>query len=62
MNAQAIPVLIAFLAIACVAAFLLRRAFTALNRQQIKPGAERIQTPHTRGGRQDNLMDSRSAP
>lgn len=62
MNGQAIPVLIAFLAIACVAAFLLRRAFTVLNRQRIKPDAGPLQTPPIRGGRDGNHMDSRSAP
>lgn len=62
MNAQAIPVLIAFLAIACVAAFLLRRAFTVLNHQQNKPGAEPLQASSIRSGRDANPVNPRSAP
>lgn len=36
MNEQAIPVLIAFLTVAGIAGWLLRRAFATLERRQIK--------------------------
>ncbi|AHL77601.1 hypothetical protein CH92_02660 [Stutzerimonas stutzeri] len=62
MNEQAIPVLIAFLAIACVAAFLLRRAFTVLNGQQLKRNAEPLQASPIRNGRDANPGNARSAP
>lgn len=40
MNEQAVPVLIIFLAIAGIAAFLLRRAFNLLSPQRIDPSPE----------------------
>lgn len=42
MNEQAIPVLIIFLVIASVAAFMLYLAFTALNRRQADRAAEPV--------------------
>jgi hypothetical protein len=42
MNEHAIPVLIVFLTVAGIAAVLLRRAFTTLDRQQGKPEAGSI--------------------
>jgi hypothetical protein len=43
MNEHAVPVLIAFLTVAGVAAFLLRRALGALNRQQLRHSEKRYE-------------------
>ncbi len=60
MNEHAVPVLIAFLTVAGIAAFLLRRAFKALDRQQNDAGS--VQISANRDGRDGSHVEPRSAP
>ncbi|MCQ4311939.1 hypothetical protein D7241_17275 [Stutzerimonas sp. VN223-3] len=62
MNEQAVPVLIAFLTVAGVAAFLLRRAFTVLGRQQFKNDAGSLQVSLDSERLDDSRVENRSAP
>jgi hypothetical protein len=61
MNEHAVPVLIAFLTVAGVAALLLRRAFAALNRQQIKNEAGSLRASPI-GGPDLSRAETRSEP
>ncbi len=59
MNEHAVPVLIAFLTVAGIAAFLLRRAFKVLDRQQNDAGS--VQLSANRDGQDDSQVEPRSA-
>lgn len=61
MNEQAIPVLIAFLTVAGIAGWLLRRAFATLERRQIKSETDPAQVPPV-GGPDLSGAETRAEP
>ncbi|GEM_PF-2071377 len=61
MNAQAVPILLMFLTAAFFAAYLMRRAFGALDRQKQAPEAEPLSVASEAGKPDHDGVRARSA-